>query len=282
MNTAPSGGHRSRSSIRGVVLLTTAALLAVGLLASTSIILASHLLTREVNKRVQSTASASSVVVSQQISGVAALVESYASRPTLIAELSAPVPDETVVNSRLASLAQAVPGIVGAFVASDAGVSLYTYPLEPQVIGRSFAFRDWYTGLVASGRPYISEAIATAEAGNPLAVTIVDYVRGANGQPIGILGVNYSLDAVRTFSANIGKAQGIDLTVTDRDGIALTAATVHGLVSIAGDPGVRAALAGHTGLLNYASALPGGGRGPKSIGLRTGYRQRMGRGRGCP
>ena len=70
------------------------------------------------------------------------------------------------------------------------GTSLATYPPEPSVYGTNFAYRDWYKGLVASGRPYVSTAIVTKEASHALAVTVTEYIRGPDGIPVGILGIN--------------------------------------------------------------------------------------------
>jgi PAS domain S-box-containing protein len=255
--------------LRNVVLVTTAALLAVALLASSSIVLASKLITGEVNKRVQSTAAVSSVVVSQQFTDLEALVHSYASRPSLVAALTASPRPTATIESRLTGLATAAPGISDAFLASDAGVSQATYPLDPSVIGRSFAYREWYQGLHASGRPYVGEAIMTAEASNPLAVTVAAYVRGFDNTPIAILGIQYSLSAIQAFGLQIAKAQAITLTVTDQAGTSLGAGGQQGLVSLARDPAVLAAQAGRSGLLNYAPILPGHRSGAKEFAAYT-------------
>jgi hypothetical protein len=55
------------------------------------------------------------------------------------------------------------------------------------VYGTNFAYREWFKGLVASGRPFVSNAIVTKEATHTLAVTVTDYIRGADGRPLGIL-----------------------------------------------------------------------------------------------
>ena len=96
-------------------------------------------------------------------------------------------------------------------------------------------------------------------------MTITDYIRDSNGKPIGILGINYSLQSIRSLAAHVGAAQGISLKVTDGVGTSLTGDSKSGLVSLAHDPRVRAALTGHTGLLEYAPALPGGSRGPMEL-----------------
>jgi diguanylate cyclase (GGDEF)-like protein len=111
----------------------------------------------------------------------------------------------------------------------------------------------------------VSSAIETKEIDHTLAVTVTDYVRGAGGRPVGVLGINFSLQSIRAFAAHAGRAQGITLRATDRSGTSLTAGGAHGLVSLARDPRVRAARAGHSGLLNYAPVLPGGGRGPEEL-----------------
>ena len=85
------------------------------------------------------------------------------------------------------------------------------------------------------------------------------------GRPIGILGVNYTLHSIASFAANVGHAQGITLKVTDRAGTSLTAGGAHGLVSLANDPRVRAALAGRTGLLDYTPVLAGARHGPEEL-----------------
>ena len=76
------------------------------------------------------------------------------------------------------------------------------------MIGTNFAYRDWYKGLVASGRPYVSNAIVTKETGHALAVVVTAYITGRTVAPVGILGVNYSLEAIRSFSANVGRPKG--------------------------------------------------------------------------
>ena len=246
-------------------MLGVLALFPVALLAAISIVIASRQVTRVVDKEVQATAVESSVVVGQQMTSLVALVHSFATRSSLVAAIGSDANRSSLVDSSLAELVRAAPGISASFVASLAGTSLNTYPVYPAAIGTNFAYREWYKGLVATDRPYISGAIKTHEANHVLAVTVTDYIRGSNGRPVGILGVNYSLNSIRSYAANVGRAQGITLTVSDQRGTSLTADGNHGLVSLARDPRVRAALAGRSGLLSYAPVLPDRGRGQKEL-----------------
>ena len=247
------------------MLLTVVALVPVALLAASSIVLSSRQVTKVVNKQVQSTAGVSSVVIGQQTANLVALVHSYATRPSLIAGMAVRSGENPRVSAGLASLAHAVPGISASFVADIHGNSRNTYPFFPAVIGTNFAYREWFKGLVASGRPYVSSAIVTKEASHTLAVTVTDFIRGADGRPIGVLGVNYSLKSITSFARDVGHAQGITLRVTDRLGTSLTAGGTRGLVSLASDPRVQAARAGHSGLADYAPILSDGSRGPEEL-----------------
>jgi diguanylate cyclase (GGDEF)-like protein/PAS domain S-box-containing protein len=257
------------SSVRNMVSLAVLALLPVVLLAASSIRLASKEVSSEVDKQVQTTAAISAVVIGQQVASLELLVQSYATRPTLVAGVAGGALGGALVQLDLASLAHAVPGISGTFVASTEGTSLATYPVEPGVIGKNLRYQDWYKGLVASGRAFASNAVETREVGHPPAMTVTDYIRGPNGRPIGILGANYLLGPISSFSASLGRAEGITLTVTDRLGTSLTARGSPGLVSLTGDPGVREALEGRSGLLEYAAVLPDGGHGPKEMSAYT-------------
>jgi PAS domain S-box-containing protein len=257
------------SPLRNAVLLVIVALLPIGLLAASSILLASRQITNVVDKQVQTTAAVSAVVIGEQTSNLLALVHSYATRPSLAEGVKDGHAGNRAVQGGLAGLAHALPGISATFVTDLRGTSRNTYPLEPTVIGTIFAFRDWYIGLVETGRPYVSSAIVTQEASHALAVTVTDFITGPNGKRVGILGVNYSLQSIRAFSANVAAVQGVALTVTDNTGTSLTADSAHGLVSLATDPSVQAARTGHTGLLRYAPPLPGGGRGPTQLSAYT-------------
>jgi PAS domain S-box-containing protein len=254
---------------RNIVVLTLVALLPVGLLAASSIVLATHQIDRDADRQVQTTAAVSAVVVGQETTELIALMQSYVLRHSLITDVSGGAGADTSIETNLANLAGAFPGISASFVTTKGGTSLATYPPEPAVYGTNFAYRDWYQGLVRTGRPYVSNAIVTKETSHALAITVTDYIRNTQGVPVGILGVNYTLQAIAVYATHVARAQGITLEVTDRVGTSLTAGGAHGLVSVAGDPRVKAALAGRTGLLNYAPRQAGGGHGPAELSAYT-------------
>ncbi len=68
------------------------------------------------------------------------------------------------------------------------------YPPERRVVGRNFAFRDWYKGVSREWKPYISEVYQTAVSPNALVAAMVVPIKDAKGKPVGILMAPYSLD----------------------------------------------------------------------------------------
>jgi PAS domain S-box-containing protein len=260
---APTPRRRSpASSLRTVVLLTLAALLPVGLLATSSIVLASRQVSGEVGRRMEATAGTSSVFVGQTTDGLEALVHSYATRRLLREDLTADPVEAADVDRQLRSLTDTGLGITGAFITDLDGTLTAAQPPTPGIVGRNFAHRDWFSGVQESDGPYVSAAYQTALTGNPLVVAVADHVRGADGEPVAIIAAIVSLDAISAFSADIADAQGITLTITDQEGTLLSAGGQAGLVSLAGDPRVRAAAGGGRGSMTHS---PGGGDGARDL-----------------
>ena len=246
-----------------------AGLLPVVLLAGSSILLASHEVTRQVDDRVWATAATSAVVVGQQTADLATLVQSYADGPSLSRELAAGSADGAQITSMLSRLTAAAGVGSSTFISDLAGTTLFRNPPAPGVVGHNFAYRDWYKGLRATGRSYVSAATPSVLAGHPLVVAVVNYIRGPDGRPAAILGATYNLASVEAFSHSVAKVDGITLTVTDRAGTVLSAGGLHGVVSAAVDAPVRDARAGRSGLLRYTPVLPGRGHGPREVAAYT-------------
>ena len=64
-------------------------------------------------------------------------------------------------------------------------------PQTDSIIGKDFSFRDWYKGVTASGRTYVSEAFVGQAAGEPLVIAVATIVRDADGRPLAILTAAY-------------------------------------------------------------------------------------------
>ena len=251
--TAPRVGNR-RGIASLLVVFALVSVLPLTLLTWTSIRLADHAVRREVEGNLRTTSAVSAVFVEQQLTGLAALVESYAERPTLIDALGDGNPqvfDAAAINTHLRALQSARLGIVGASLTGLDGRLVDVIPSTPEIIGRDFRSRDWYKGLSATQHTYVSEAYASALAGRPLVVAVATYVRDAkSGRPLGILTTAYSLEAIEALAKSAAGAQGVELSVTDQRGVivASTGTRLAKLTSRRGDALVAAALRGRSGL----------------------------------
>jgi two-component system sensor histidine kinase/response regulator len=244
--------------VRVVAVFVLVSLLPLGLLAYSSGGLAEHAVRREVDSRLQTTAAVSGVVLDKEMTGLTELVESYAERPSFIAAMGdgdAEHFQSDAIETHLRQLHRAQPGISVVGLTDVSGRLTSVVPATPTIVGRDFSSRDWYKGLTASGRPYLSEAYQAASVGHPLVVSAAAYVRGLGsdgrlGRPLGILVAAYSLDVVQRFTSEVGRAEGVALTITDQRGTLLATPTgrPQALVSQRSDPWVAQALAGRSGV----------------------------------
>lgn len=251
--------HRSGKALPtrrliGLFVLLTAVPLAV--LTGFALHVASDALSREVEARVRSNAAVGAVAIQKEMQGLAELVSSYANRPSLIAALEDPGRyklDE--IGFHLRQLWEARPGIATAFVAQPDGRLVDIVPPTPSIIGKDFSFRDWYRGVTAFGRVYVSEAYESQAAGHPRVVAAATLVRGLPsgkkpGEVVGILVAAYSLDTLRGLVNRFASSEETSLIVTDQRGVLLAAplAPSGALESRAGDLRVAAALRGNSGV----------------------------------
>jgi PAS domain S-box-containing protein len=242
---------------RLIAVLVVLCLAPLALLTWFSLSLSARAVRSQVDARVRNTASASAVYVKEQMDGLSELVGSYAQRPTMVASLRQPAAerDATAIAYHLTELRRARTGIAIAFVTEPNGRLIDIVPHTPSIVGQDFSFRDWYRGVTATGRPYVSEAYETAAAGHARVVGAAVQVRvppagGGRGRVAGILVAAYGLDTIQRFVDDYAAAQGVRLTVTDQGGVVLAApgAPRRGLVSRRGDPLVQAALQRRSGL----------------------------------
>jgi PAS domain S-box-containing protein len=225
----------------------------LALLTWFSVSLSTKAVRGQAEARVRNTATASAVYVSQQMDSLAELVASYAQRPALISAIQQDPRRRhpKAIANQLAELQRARPGIAIAFVTEPDGRLVEIVPATPAIVGRDFSFRDWYQGVTATGRPYVSEAYETAATGRARVVAAAVQIRapGAGGRPgrvLGVLVAAYGLDTVQRFVDDFAAAQGVRLTVTDQRGVVVAApgAARRGLRSRRDDPLVAAALRG--------------------------------------
>jgi signal transduction histidine kinase/CheY-like chemotaxis protein len=192
--------------------------------------------------------------VNTQMAALTALEDSYAHRPTLIAALrdgNHGNYDAPAVLAVLKDLRVVQSGTLLAAIVDPAG-NFWNHedPGQPNLIGQSFAARDWYQGAVRTGKVYVSKAFAAAATGAPLVIAISDPIRAdgryaPSGTVVGILVVGFQLTATQALFSDFAHNQGVAIEVTDQVGVivALSGAVPTKLVTDT-SAGVAAALKG--------------------------------------
>ena len=246
----PAAEHAVRRTVLrfGVCLLAFAILPLVSLTAL-GVGQARSAVQDEVERRLQATAATGAAHVEDQLRLLSELVASYADRPTFVAAAAATGPAADAVLSRqLLELQGRGDQYVGAWLVDARGVLRTFAPSLPSAYGVDLSTRDYFTGVVRTRGPYVSEAFATALPGAPQVVALAAPVQ-RNGELLGVVALGYRLEALDALASRIGGAQGTLLTLTDRRGTVLSGAARRPgrLVSVAETPGVAAALAGRSG-----------------------------------
>ena len=125
------------------------------------------------------------------------------------------------------------------------GRLLVADPPAEEFYGRSFADRDYYTGVMQHS-PYVSRVFESVR--KLKSVTVAAKVRSASGKTIALLTVGLER-RTQELVTGFSRSQGLGVTVTDQGGdvIAQSGVSSEKIVSRAGDPRVKAALAGESG-----------------------------------
>ncbi|MCB9532558.1 MAG: sensor histidine kinase [Myxococcales bacterium] len=159
-------------------------------------------------------------VVDALFEGFQRFVESQAAREALHGALQAG--DADAVRELLHAFVETNPAFDRVFVTSPEGVELYDWPHDPQVIGKSFADRDWYRGVSSRGATYVSEVYRRAAAPRWDIIAVTTPIVGDDGL-LGYLVAQYTMHELAQRLAD--SAPGVDgaITLVDQHGHAAVA-----------------------------------------------------------
>lgn len=186
----------------------------------------------------------------------------------LVEALRTPMPgDLSPLQDQLSALARS-QNSPAAFLSNTSGLNIAIFPVQPELMGKNFSFRDWFQGASLTGRPYVSSAYISAATGHPLVVGVSAPVVDGS-QRVGYVTVLWQLESVRAVAAGAHRDDDVTITVTDQRGQPLTGSLN---VDDRGQPlqapvsaATTQALAGrsvstiHDGLLEAAGPVPGSG-----------------------
>jgi signal transduction histidine kinase/ActR/RegA family two-component response regulator len=254
-------GSRLRlgSTARLVVVCAVLTLLPLGLLAYLSVRLATDAVEDNAKARVRANAALAVSIFQSGMTSFTGALASSAAQPALQAAATGPNPDRVAVRRQLLELKKEQSTLATVSLVTAEGRLLEMVPEVPALAGADLSDSDWYRGVTATGKPYVSSAYRSEAPGHANVVAAAVPVRppGADGGKArgGILVATVDLTSTQQFVDYFSSTLGIDLALTDQKGVLLARPghTQGDLLSLEDDPGVAAALRGTAGFREQAS-----------------------------
>src|SRR5690349_22159379 len=154
--------------------------------------------------------------VDEYLRGIADYAEAYAEHPEIVQGASRR--DERAVRAVLARLIQGNPRVDRTFVTDLNGVEWSDYPNDPAVIGKSFAFRDWFRGVSSGETTYVSSSYHRMAGRQERSIAIATPIRlGGTGPPGGYLVAQVLVSSLERQLAQPVRPDSGGIVVIDRD-----------------------------------------------------------------
>jgi signal transduction histidine kinase/ActR/RegA family two-component response regulator len=251
MAPSPFGLRSTRGLLALCALLT---LVPLALLAFLSVHLATDAVEDNAEAQVRSNAAMAVNTFQSGMTGFAGVVRSSAQQPALRAASTDPDFDQAALQRQLLALKKAQSSVATAFLATSDGHLQGIVPIAPSLLGADLSASDWYRGVKATGRPYVSTAYPSEAPGHANVIAVAVPVRSSgptgDGSITGILVATFDLSGVQRFVDYFSTSLGVDITITDQKGVLLARPGQQEgkLISIADDPIVAEALRGKSGV----------------------------------
>lgn len=164
----------------------------------------------------RSAANLLSLLLDEHLNKIVSVMESYSHRPLLIR--AAGEKNAEKAKAHLISLTKSNRAIDSVIIVDRQGTLWAAYPERPEVIGRNYAYRDWYQGVSKEWKPFVSDAYLRIVAEKDSAVAIGVPLFNETGRAIGILQNTYRAVSMSNIIKQLPPNPGIRITVADRKG----------------------------------------------------------------
>ena len=159
--------------------------------------------------------------VDEYMRGIADYAEAYAEHPEIVQ--GANRRDERAVRAVLGRLIEGNPRVDRTFVTDVTGVEWSDYPNDPSVIGKSFAFRDWFRGVTAGETTYVSSSYRRMAGRQERSIAIATPIRAGGTRRIaGYLVAQVLVSSLERQLAQPVKPDSGGIVVIDRDRAVVT------------------------------------------------------------
>lgn len=151
--------------------------------------------------------------VNSEVDALTGVVSAYSRSDPIRSALAGE--DPAAVEDALATMVATGPDIFSASLNDADGRLLAVHPQAPELVGRTFAYRDYFTGAVATPGTYVSESFQLASEGQPWVVAVSAAVRGPAGEVEGVLVATVSLERLQSELRGVLDQHGAAVTLTD-------------------------------------------------------------------
>ncbi|HTW07635.1 MAG TPA: ATP-binding protein [Acidimicrobiales bacterium] len=205
-----------------------------------------------------------STALSSALSSRLSLLSNLVSQPGLGAVFTSSTPAEQA--KIVLALHELYPGFASFAIISSEGRVDARWPGASASPGENVSAEPFFRGAMASGHPYISEAVQQSQPPRELVILLVTPVRSRSGHVVGLLTASIPGAALGSLIGGTNLPGGAALELFDQDGHLLSGASASAKRSFAALPAVSRALAGQTGAAS--GAVPGYG-GDRLVGYAS-------------
>lgn len=173
--------------------------------------------TEEIYAQRKSISSLVNIIVKDNLDKLVDLCKIVASRPMVVGLASAGKWDD--LPGYLYDISKQFAYIEGVFVADKDGTIKAGVPGFGDIVGKNFAFRDWYRGVSKNWQAYVSEVYPRANQPQYNIIAIAAPIRAKNGRDIaGILVFQIRLDIFGGWEGRVDLGKGGFVYITDQKG----------------------------------------------------------------
>lgn len=199
--------------------------------------------TRRLDQQTIEVAKLVSGVLEGQFSDAQRILGSFAARPTLISAVKRGDAKEITDILKEAHILSPEFAFISTY--DKQGTMNAIYPAD-SIVGKNFAYRDWYKGVTNQWQPYVSELYGTAAKSREQMVAIAVPIRDEHGAPIGILMAPFSSQTIAGWNRFLSASSLHFIEIVDRRGTAIIRKSGSSPIGPQFEP-VRRVLAGETG-----------------------------------
>ena len=158
----------------------------------------------------------SAALVEEHFRESTAFLESVAERPLLVQSWRKR--DFRFVQTQLAGAGVLRPDLLFLSAYETDGTMRAIYPPSPTMVGEKFSFRDWYKGIAAQWKPYVSEVYRSAVPPYKMVVAVAVPVRDDAGKPVGIIMAASAVDSISQLLVETNLDQAWMISLVDQNG----------------------------------------------------------------